>query len=92
VTQEPLSRSEVLGLRWSAVDFKNNSIRIERTVVQTKTLIDKRRTKNKKSLRSMPLVPSIKQMLSDLKKRQENEAALVGRSYAQSDYICRVLR
>lgn len=85
-----LRRSEVLGLRWSAVDFKNNSIRIERTVVQTKTLIDKKRTKNKKSLRSMPLVPSIKQMLLSLKKRQANEAALAGDSYFHSDYICRL--
>ena len=85
-----LRRSEVLGLRWSAVDFNNNSIRIERTVVQVKTLIDKKRTKNKKSLRSMPLVPATKQMLLDLKQQQEKEAELGGNSYVHSDYICRL--
>ena len=85
-----LRRSEVLGLRWSVIDFKNDSMRIERTVVQVRTLIDKKRTKNKKSLRSMPLIPATKQMLLDLKQQQAREAELGGNSYIRSDYICRL--
>ena len=85
-----LRRSEVLGLRWSAVDFLNNTIRIERTVVQTKTIIDKKRTKNKSSLRTMPLIPSIKAMLLRQKQDQADKQRLSGSSYIQSDYICRL--
>ena len=85
-----LRRSEILGLRWTAVDFKNNVIRIERTVVQNKTIVDKKRTKNKKSLRTMPLTDSMKSMLQRLKKEQVANQLLFGNVYKQSDYICRL--
>ena len=85
-----LRRSEVVGLRWSVVDFTNDTIRIERTVVQTKTIIDKKRTKNKSSLRTMPLVPSVKAVLLKLKNEQSEKQHLLGNKYIQSDYICRL--
>ena len=60
-----LRRSEVLGIRWSAIDFENKTITINHKVVtvtdenenskaKTKT-ITKRKTKNKSSYRTLPL-------------------------------------
>lgn len=60
-----LRRSEVLGIRWSAIDFENKTITISHKVVtvtdenensKTKTkTITKRKTKNKSSYRTLPL-------------------------------------
>ena len=85
-----LRRSEILGLRWAAINFKDNTIKIERTVVKVKTLIDKKRTKNKSSLRTMPLMPAIKKMLVALKKEQIEDQLLIGSSYFHSDYVFRL--
>ena len=63
-----LRRSEVVGLRWSAIDFENNIFYINHTV--TTPLIDgvtkivaKDRAKTKSSLRALPLGKDIKEIL-----------------------------
>lgn len=87
-----LRRSEVVGLRWQAIDFESNTITIAHTVVQfhtpegTKT-ISKDRTKNKSSCRSMPMVPQFRELLLRMKARQEECKRLCGACYQDSDYI-----
>lgn len=87
-----LRRSEVVGLRWQAIDFESNTITIAHTVVQfhtpegTKT-ISKDRTKNKSSCRSMPMVPQFRELLLRMKARQEECKRLCGDCYQDSDYI-----
>ena len=69
-----LRRSEVLGIRWSAIDFENKTITINHKVVtvtdenensKTKTkIITKRKTKNKSSYRTLPLFKEIEELFT----------------------------
>jgi integrase len=60
-------RSGVLGLKWSAIDFKNKTITIRHTVAEVeddegkKHLVQKDRTKNKSSYRTLPLIPQVEE-------------------------------
>ena len=90
-----LRRSEVLGLKWSAFDFINNTITIKHKVVETivddkRTLLLKDKTKNSSSYRSLPLIPEIKENLLLHKKKKENNKKHCGDSYNKEykDYIC----
>ena len=90
-----LRRSEVLGLKWSAFDFINNTITIKHKVIETivddkRTILLKDKTKNKSSYRSLPLMPEIKDALLLHKKRIEHNKKLCGNSYITDykDYIC----
>ena len=54
-----LRRSEIMGLRWQTIDFVGNTITIDHTVVQFRSkgktkVIQKDRTKNASSCRSLP--------------------------------------
>lgn len=67
-----LRRSEIVGLKWDAIDFKENAIVIRHTVTSCtldgqKLTISKDRTKNVSSLRSLPLVPVFREKLLALK-------------------------
>lgn len=58
-----LRRSEVLGLRWSAVDFERDTITICHTVVKSLTVEAKDTTKTSTSRRAFQLLPEVKKML-----------------------------
>lgn len=62
-----LRRSEVLGLRWSAVDFATKEVRIVRTVVKNVTIVEKDRTKTVSSRRTFPLVSDVANVLQQMK-------------------------
>ena len=90
-----LRRSEALGLKWSAIDFQNNTITIRHTV--TSCEIDGKRvevardtTKTKTSMRTLPLVPEFKDKLLSLKAQQEEYRQVCGKCYNKKylDYIC----
>ncbi len=90
-----LRRSELLGLRWSAINFENNTITISHTV--TSCNLDGRHvevvsdtTKTKSSLRTLPLTPAIRVLLLKKREAQAQYRKLCGRSYCKDylDYIC----
>ena len=90
-----LRRSEALGLKWDAIDFENDSITIRHTVTSVTLdgkvqLVAADPTKPKSSLRTLPLVPFVKERLLVLKKEQENNRRLCGRSYHKqyAGYVC----
>lgn len=90
-----LGRSEALGLKWDAIDFENDSITIRHTVTSVTLdgkvqLVAADTTKTKSSLRTLPLVPFVKERLLLLKKEQENNRRLCGRSYHKqyAGYVC----
>ena len=62
-----LRRSEVVGLKWDAIDFENKKISIQHTVVTAKvngtlTEIARDKTKTKSSCRTLPLIPACEQL------------------------------
>ena len=82
-----LRRSEVMGLKWDAIDFDNNMLSIKHTVVQNDTIVRKDKTKNHSSKRSYPLMDDIKGILLGLKSEQDNNREHFGSKYIQSDYV-----
>ena len=83
-----LRRSEVLGLKWSAVNFTNDTIRIINTITKTYTYCEKERTKNRSSNRTLPLIPVVKEYLLKLKAKQAKNRRLFGNCYVETEYIC----
>lgn len=86
-----LRRSEVVGLKWSAIDLVNTTITIKHTVTSGSLngkliTIEKDRTKNKASLRTLPLVDAFYDLLVQMKDQQEINQQLFKGSYCK-DYI-----
>ena len=67
-----LRRSEVLGLRWSAVSFSENTIAIRHTVVKNLTIEAADQTKTASSRRTFPLLPEVRAVLSELPRRDRD--------------------
>ncbi len=89
-----LRRSEVVGLKWDAIDFEKKTVTIRHTVTQMcmdgkSTVVQKDRTKNKSSYRTLPLVEPFEELLLRLKEQQAQNRKLCGRSYNNkySEYI-----
>lgn len=82
-----LRRSEVLGLKWSALDFEKSEVHINHTIVKVKESIAKDTTKTEASYRKYPLSEVTKEMFLRLKRKQEINRKLFGSEYIDSDYI-----
>ena len=89
-----LRREEIIGLKWTAIDFENNTLTIQHTV--TECNLDGKHievasdtAKTDSSLRTMPLVTNFREMLLVKKEKQEHYRKLCGRSYCKEylDYI-----
>ena len=89
-----LRRSEVLGLKWNAIDFENQTITIKHTI--TIANIDgqlqpypKDRTKNKASYRTLPLLDEISKRLLDQKEKQKLFKKAFGNLYYEkyNEYV-----
>ena len=90
-----LRRSEVLGLKWDAIDFEANTLEIRHILTQAyldgkKVLVQADRAKNKSSLRTLPLIPEIRDRLLEIKGQQEVYKKLCGRCYNKEylGYLC----
>lgn len=90
-----LRRSEVLGIRWSAVDFERGTISINHKVTEGKvdgkeTLFTEDKLKTKSSFRTLPLIPAVRELLLEQKEKQERFRALFKKSYCTDylDYVC----
>lgn len=84
-----LRRSEIAGLKWSAVDMDNDTITICHTVTMVRTVVAKDKTKNQSSNRTLPLNKMVKDFLLSLKEKQTDDERFFGDSYYQTDYVCR---
>lgn len=88
-------RSEVVGLRWSAINFEANTLTINHTVTTPmvdgkKQIVAADRAKNKSSLRTLPLVLPVKKKLLALQERQKMYRKKFKGSYNKKylDYVC----
>lgn len=82
-----LRRSEVLGLRWSAVDFENGTLSINHTVVKNVTIVEKDCTKTQSSFHTFLLIDDVRDRLLAQREWQKKNRAEYGSSYHDSDYI-----
>ena len=84
-----LRRSEVLGLRWDAVDFEAKTIAIKHTVVKVGNTTHKQdRTKNDSSSTTYTIPEKIFSELVRWKERQQNLKLLQPKDYHDTGYIC----
>lgn len=87
-----LRRSEIVGLKWQNFDFEHNTFTIAHTVTEYKKkgqgvcTYAKDKTKNKSSMRTLPIIPIFREKLLDLKAKQEYERTLFGKAYCM-DYF-----
>ena len=90
-----LRREEAIGLKWSNIDFDNDSLLIGHTVTETKVdghlrVVKEDLTKNSSSYRTLPLVAPIKALLEEKKRSICEYRKLFKKGYCHedSDYIC----
>ena len=90
-----LRRSEVLGLRWDAVDFEKKTISISHKVIEMSVdgkfvPIGEDVLKTKSSFRTLPLIPVVEELLKVEQEKQTKYRRLFKGSYCQDylDYIC----
>ena len=82
-----LRREEVLGLRWSAIDFKAHLMRINHTVTKGIVITRSNTTKTVSSAREYPLTDEQIEMFRQLKEKEKANRRLCGNGYSESDYI-----
>ena len=90
-----LRRSEILGIKWSAIDFHNRTISIKHKIVPViengkYRLQGTDSLKTTASYRTLPIDETFYDYLVNLKTIQDSNKKLCGKSYNQDykDYIC----
>lgn len=82
-----LRRSEVLGLRWSAIDFEKNTLSINHAVVKNRTIVEKDTVKTQSSYHTYLLIDDVKQILLREREKKREQKAFFGKAYKESDYV-----
>ena len=89
-----LRRSEIVGIKWDAIDFERKTFTIKHTGTEVMldgkvTMIDKERTKTKSSYRTLPLVKPFEELLLRMRAEQETNRRVCGSAYSSKylDYI-----
>lgn len=87
-----LRRGEALGVLWSSIDFENEILEINNTVVEGKEreIYNRKGTKTKSSHRFLPLIPEVIDFLKNLKEEQEKNKKIFKNSYNTNflDNVC----
>lgn len=90
-----LRRSEVLGIRWSAIDFEKGTLSINHKVTEGKVngkhrLYTEDKLKTKSSFRTLPIIPPVRALLEHQRIRQKKYRLLFKKSYCTDylDYVC----
>lgn len=79
-----LRRSEILGLKWSAIDFNKKTISIKHTVVRVKTVNAADETKTAAGKRVLLLFDTAETCLRQIQKEQ-----IINKEFFKSDYLNR---
>jgi len=80
-------RSEIIGLRWKAIDFDHKTISVNHKVLVVGSKVKKsNELKTAMSRRTLPLIPAIEELLLAHKKEVEENKKFYGKSYNQ-DYL-----
>jgi len=83
-----MQRSEILGMKWDAIDFDKNVFTIRHTVTRVNGELHKSdRTKNKSSYGDMPMPKVIKDCLKKVRQEQAQNKLLQPNDYIDEGYI-----
>jgi integrase len=83
-----LRRSELLGLRWTAVDLSTRTLSVTETLQWIKGMgLVALQPKTDRSKRAVSLPPSAVALLSGLKVKQREEREALGLEWKESDYV-----
>ncbi len=82
-----LRRSEVVGLKWDAIDFEKGTLKIQHVVVKQKSIIAKDKGKNFTSRRTYPILPEVRELLLQLKEKQRKGRIDFGSAYQETGYV-----
>lgn len=90
-----LRRSEVLGLKWEAINFKDKLVSINHKIIEVEVNgkfvpVGEDVLKTKSSIRTLPLLPVVEELLLAEKEKQETFRRLFKKAYSHEylDYIC----
>ncbi|KPU43004.1 tyrosine recombinase XerC [Oxobacter pfennigii] len=91
-----LRQGELLGLKWSDIDFKKKELKVRQSLKKVtiiaadasrKHKIIEQTPKSPTSKRAVPIPSNILSTLEDHKRQQEKEKADAGSSYNETDYV-----
>lgn len=90
-----LRRSEVVGLKWSNIDFYSKTVKIKHTIVMSivdgkYSVVKRDKGKTNSSIRTLPLFTNIEERLKEWKKTIEENKVFFGNCYNREyeDYVC----
>ena len=82
-----LRREEILGLRYSDIDFNKKIVRVCNTVTNVVKIVEEEDTKSVASGRTVPIDDWTLNYLLNLRMVQEGNREVLGAAYHQSDYV-----
>ena len=82
-----LRKSELLGLRWSAIDFAKNTLTVERSVVKNLTVEEKETLKTAASYHTYHLIDDVRCVLLWQRGWQQRNREKCGPSYKENDCV-----
>jgi integrase len=90
-----LRLGEVIGLKWSDIDLKNNTLSVKRTIKGVTLINGEKRKyslieqlpKTKKSIRTVPIPSNLIPLLNEQRERQAKERAAAFDLYSDSNYV-----
>jgi len=83
-----MRRSEILGMKWNAIDLENNFFTIQHTVTRVNGILHKSdRTKNRSSYGNMPIPIIIKNCLENVLQSQKQNRLLQPNDYIDEGYV-----
>jgi integrase len=80
-------RGELLGLKWSDIDFKKEVLRIERSVEETSQGAKLKSTKNKSSMRRIGLDSGTVEKLQEIRTESKKNCLLLGIKFSDEHLI-----
>ena len=80
-----LRRSEILGLKWDAIDYDKGLIHIRHTIVRNKTICATDQTKTSGSKRDLSLFPTAEKCLAKIRNQQEKDRNFYKSSYMNTE-------
>ncbi len=82
-----LRRSELLGLRWSAVDLRKGTVRIERALIEVHGRPEWSEGKNARSRRTIPIGAAMAKALGAHRRFQKEERLAAGPAWNEQDLV-----